>query len=181
MNTFQQTRRKPLIVGNIIFWMVMLAAIGLGGTHLNSCPLQPNIPIYLMVLGAASLITLSVTYVRDNLDRCALSSICVVFLYLFTFCWLIAGSVWIYLIFPLNSTPGRPYCHRTTYQFAFAVTTMMWISVLISLFIFVLLTSCKTEIARSWLIPSRYAFYGATNEGLAADITYKLKVRHDKV
>ncbi|XP_068603761.1 transmembrane protein 272-like [Brachionichthys hirsutus] len=176
MNTSPRTHFKSpspvqisaIVVGNIIFWMLMLAAIGLGATHLNSCPVQPNIPVYLMVLGAASLVALSVTYTLKNGDGCALISFCSTFVYLFAFCWLIAGSVWVYPLYPPSYTPGGQYCHRTTYQFAFVVTTVMWASLFIFVFSIGLLISCKIEFTRSRLVPSRYAFYGATRQGPAA-------------
>lgn len=36
------------------------------------------------------------------------------------------GSVWIYSLYPLDYVPGNLYCHKTTYQFAFGMTTAVW-------------------------------------------------------
>lgn len=38
------------------------------------------------------------------------------------------GSVWIYPIYPPNYKSGRLYCQITTYKLAFAVTTLLWIT-----------------------------------------------------
>ncbi|KAL6490667.1 hypothetical protein MHYP_G00010120 [Metynnis hypsauchen] len=46
---------------------------------------------------------------------------------LFLFCWLIAGSVWIYSIYPANynkTRTGQPYCNKTLYLSAFWTTTL---------------------------------------------------------
>lgn len=78
------------------------------------------------------------------------------------------GTTWIYPVYPPNYTPGAPrYCQRTTYQFAFIVTTLVWVSltlVFLCGFCFSLLTCCKTVTARRRLIPNRNSFYGAISE-----------------
>ncbi|XP_041811751.1 transmembrane protein 272-like [Chelmon rostratus] len=159
------------VVVNIIWWMVMIAAIGVGLTNLGHCPLQPNIPIYLIVLGASSLLSLSLTYTRSIWqDGCIsiLSLTCTTLLHLFTLSWFIAGTTWVYPVYPPNYTPGvARYCQRTTYQFAFIVTTLVWVTlslVFVCVFCFGLLTCCKTVTARRRLIPSRNSFYGAISE-----------------
>lgn len=77
------------------------------------------------------------------------------------------GTVWVYPVYPPNYTPGPLYCHRTTYQFAFGVTTLAWVTVTLMFicgFCFTLLTCCKTVMARHRLIPNQNAFYGAISE-----------------
>ncbi|XP_035536706.1 transmembrane protein 272-like [Morone saxatilis] len=166
------------IVVNIIWWMVMIAAIYLGATHLGSCPLQPNIPIYLIVLGAGSIVSLCMTYTRSIMkDGCIyiLTSVCTAFLHILSFCWFIAGTVWVYPIYPPNYTPGAaPYCQKTTYLFAFVVTTLVWATMALMFvcgFCFSLVTCCTTVTARHRLIPSRSSFYGAvSDEPTAGDV-----------
>lgn len=162
---------SSFVVVNIIWWMVMIAAIALGATHLSRCPVQPSIPIYLIVLGATSLVSLSLTYSRDTWrDGMAsiMCSACIAILHLFSFGWFIAGTTWVYPVFPPDYTPGAfRYCHRITYQFAFTVTTIVWAATTL-MFVcgccFALLTCCKTVFARRRLIPNRYTFYGATSD-----------------
>ncbi|XP_070778472.1 transmembrane protein 272-like isoform X2 [Enoplosus armatus] len=151
--------------------MVMIAAIGLGATHLGRCPVQPNIPIYLIVLGGASVLSLSLTYTRTIWEEgfvCILCSTCMTVLHLFTFGWIIAGTTWVYPVYPPSYTHGEPrYCQKTTFQFAFAITTLLWVTMALMFtcgFCFTLLTCCKTVIARRRLIPNRNTFYGAVSE-----------------
>ncbi|XP_030267243.1 transmembrane protein 272-like [Sparus aurata] len=158
------------VVLNIIWWMVMIAAIFLGATHLDNCPLQPWIPIYLIVLGGASIFALSLTYsTRIWDDGCpgVMSYCCTAFLHFFTFCWIIAGTIWVYPVYPPNYISGDLYCHKTTYLFAFVVTTLVWASMTL---VFVCgcccscVGVCKAVRAGRRLIPNRYSFYGALSE-----------------
>ncbi|KAM9386155.1 transmembrane protein 272-like [Pholidichthys leucotaenia] len=112
---------------NMMWWMVMVAAIGLGATHLGSCPVQPYIPIYLIVMGATSIISLTLTY-TSGYSKQGVLFILSALLHVFSFCWFIAGTCWVYPIYPPNYSQGTdPYCHRTIYLFAFVVTTLVWI------------------------------------------------------
>ncbi|XP_044028649.1 transmembrane protein 272-like isoform X4 [Siniperca chuatsi] len=143
----------------------------IGATHLHRCPIQPYIPIYLIVLGASSLLSLSLTYTKSAWGDgivFILSSSCVTLLHLFSFGWFIAGTSWVYPVYPPNYTPGAaPYCQKTTYQFAFSVTTLVWVIMTLMFvcgFCFALLTCCYTVIARGRLIPNRNTFYGTLSE-----------------
>ncbi|XP_056254604.1 transmembrane protein 272-like [Seriola aureovittata] len=170
---------SAIVVVNIIWWMIMIAAIGLGAIHIKNCPIQPYIPIYLMVLGAVSLVSFTLTYTKSTWKDGVifiLSSVCVALLHLFTFCWFIAGTVWVYSVYPPSYEPGKQYCHKTPFQFAFVVTTLVWVCVTL-LFTcgccFGLLACCKTVRAGRRLIPNRNTFYGGTGyfeEPIASDV-----------
>ncbi|KAG7240973.1 hypothetical protein INR49_026151 [Caranx melampygus] len=158
-----------IVVVNIMWWMVMIAAIGLGAMNINHCPVQPYIPIYLMVLGAASIISFSITYTNSTWKEGVcfiLCSSCTALLHLFTFCWFIAGSVWVYSVYPPNYTPSASrYCNKTSFQFAFVITTLVW--VLLALMFTCgcccgILVCCKAVRVGRRLIPSRNSFYGGT-------------------
>ncbi|XP_069371883.1 transmembrane protein 272-like [Paralichthys olivaceus] len=162
---------STFVVVNIIWWMVMIAGIGLGATHLHRCPVQPNIPVFLMVMGAASLLCLSLTYTRSDRREGTVSILSLSFttlMYLFSFCWFIAGTTWVYSVYPPSYTPGEAlYCHKTTFQFAFAVTTLTWIFLTLILVIgccLAVLTCCKTVRARRHLIPNRNTLYGSIRD-----------------
>ncbi|XP_030596302.1 transmembrane protein 272-like [Archocentrus centrarchus] len=165
-----------IVVVNIIWWMVMVAAIGLGATHLGSCTVQPHIPIYLIVLGATSILSLSLTYTSSAFDSgpvYVLSTASMTVLHIFSFGWFIAGTSWVYSVYPPNYLPGKdPYCHKVTYQFAFVVTTLVWATMCL-VFVcgccFGLLICCRTVFASRHLIPNRGSFYGAIHES-AGDV-----------
>lgn len=36
------------------------------------------------------------------------------------------GSIWIYSLYPPNYVPEDLYCQKTTYRFAFGMTTTVW-------------------------------------------------------
>lgn len=87
------------------------------------------------------------------------------------------GTTWVYSVYPPSYTPGESrYCHRTTFQFAFGVTTLVWV-IFALMFIcggcFTLLTCCNTLMARRRLIPNRNTFYGGTSafqEPIVSDV-----------
>ncbi|KAJ8008327.1 hypothetical protein DPEC_G00103680 [Dallia pectoralis] len=113
-----------IVVLNITVWMILMSAVGLGAMHLNDCPIQPRIPVYLLVIGVTSIVSLLLSYLLNTLEPGTLSllmSSCVILLQLFNLAWFITGSVWVYSIFPLNydSTNGEKNCQRTLYLFAF--------------------------------------------------------------
>ncbi|XP_037329944.1 uncharacterized protein LOC119219131 isoform X2 [Pungitius pungitius] len=141
-----------LVVLNMIWWMIMIAAIGLA-------------------LGVTNLLALSLTYTQTTWGEgmvFTLCSTCTAILHLISFGLFFAGSTWVYPVYPPDYTPGAPrYCHRTTYQFAFAVTTLVWAAATL-IFIcgccFALLTCSMCAISGNRLLPGRYSFYGATRD-----------------
>lgn len=88
------------------------------------------------------------------------------------------GTCWVYPIYPPNYT-GALYCNKTTYQFAFIITTLVWATMSL-VFVcggcFAILTCCTTVVARRRLIPNRNTFYGATSdsaESTAGDVWFQ--------
>jgi hypothetical protein len=63
--------------------------------HLHDCPLQPYIPIYLLVIGLTSIASLLLVYLNNTLETGFLSllcSSCIFLLQLFNFGWFITGK-----------------------------------------------------------------------------------------
>ncbi|XP_037329945.1 uncharacterized protein LOC119219131 isoform X3 [Pungitius pungitius] len=84
-----------LVVLNMIWWMIMIAAIGLGATHLSLCPVESNIPIYLIALGVTNLLALSLTYTQTTWGEgmvFTLCSTCTAILHLISFGLFFAGN-----------------------------------------------------------------------------------------
>ncbi|KAA8579098.1 transmembrane protein 272 isoform X2 [Etheostoma spectabile] len=111
----------------------------LGAVHLDDCPRQHYIPIYLIVVGVFSLVlsVLSCLPCAQKSEDSApntFSQVCTAWNSLtscFLFGWFIAGNVWIYSIYEpnynKNTTSVEPYCDRTLYLFAFWTTTLVYI------------------------------------------------------
>ncbi|CAJ1083382.1 transmembrane protein 272-like [Xyrichtys novacula] len=163
---------STLVVVNVTWSVVMVAAVALGTLYLDQCPIQPYIPIYLIVFGVSSVLCLCLTYARkstgENSCCSMLISSCLSLMVIFKLGWFIAGSCWIYPIYPPSYSSGTSqYCQKTTYQFAFIVTTLVWVT-LAFMFIcsccVILLTCCGTVNARQRLIPYRGSFYGAMRD-----------------
>ncbi|KAJ0003402.1 hypothetical protein NQD34_008500 [Periophthalmus magnuspinnatus] len=161
---------SSVAVVNFIWWMVLLAAIGFGAMHLQSCPAEPYIPIYMIVLGSASLVSLTLTYTKSIwVDGPVLlvTTTCLGLLYLFDFCWFIAGSVWVYSVYPPDySTESPHFCYKPFYIFAFVITTLVWASVGL-IFIcgccFFVCTCCTAAGTGQSLLSGRINFYGTTS------------------
>ncbi|KAK7898923.1 hypothetical protein WMY93_019776 [Mugilogobius chulae] len=146
-----------------------------GAIHLHSCPAEPYIPIYMIVLGSVSLITLTLTYTKTiwvDGPVFLFASTCLGLLYLFNFCWFIAGSVWVYSVYPPNYSPDvSNFCFKPFYLFAFVITTLVWACaglVFVCGGCFFLCTCCTAIRIGHGFLPARFRFYGAT-----ADSEYK--------
>lgn len=126
---------KPVeIISKFIGIALPIAEVSIGAVFLYDCPKQPYIPIYLLVSGVFTL-------VLDVVAWCPclkiLKCVCALYVWyllvgLFLFCWFIAGSVWIYSVYPPDYT-GTDYCDKTLYLFAFWTTTVVYILLAIAL------------------------------------------------
>lgn len=110
-----------------------------GGKYLNDCPVQPKLPVYLIVGGAAGLLK-AVTMLWKNknntdyekfedtaenssvMDRS--SAVSEGLISLFMLCWLIVGNSWLFSIHPRppNFEPPlqepKNYCKKAVYTVA---------------------------------------------------------------
>ncbi|XP_055358507.1 transmembrane protein 272-like [Betta splendens] len=110
--------------------------IVIGSLYLNECPRQPYIPIYLIVGGVFGLMIAGLSCIgcTQRINNGPLSGFCTTWsslTFLFLFCWLITGSVWIYSIYKpnysKNATSPELYCNELLYLFAFWNTTVVYI------------------------------------------------------
>ncbi|XP_056601297.1 transmembrane protein 272-like isoform X1 [Triplophysa dalaica] len=125
-----------LIISKLFVVVLPIAQVSIGGIHLNDCPKQPYIPIYLVVSGVFALVLgllscLPCTQEPEDGTQTPLSGLCTAWnslVSLFLFCWFIAGNVWIYSIYQPSYTPDTDqYCNKTLYLFAFWTTTLVYI------------------------------------------------------
>ncbi|XP_040184793.1 uncharacterized protein LOC120917514 [Rana temporaria] len=110
-----------LQIGFFLIWTAIgVAFIVVGAINLNTCPLQPFIPIYMIVAGAFSF-----AYWIVLLLRCfcpTLGKIFALIVGLFVFAWFIAGSVWVFGNY--RPTAG---CNIPMYLFVFSILIIQWI------------------------------------------------------
>ncbi|TNM93804.1 hypothetical protein fugu_001980 [Takifugu bimaculatus] len=126
-----------LVCSKVALCIMPVAQIAIGAVHLDDCPREPYIPIYLIVLGVftlalALLSCLPCSRQASDEPTNPLSRVCTAWnslTTLFLFCWFVAGNVWIYSIYKPNydKTAADPYCDRTLYLFAFWTTTLVYI------------------------------------------------------
>ena len=112
-----------------------------GAKYKDECPVEPFIPIYLIVGGSFGMLKTVIVLCQrargheDDLDMDEDGSMSSKFidgvLNLFLFTWFIAGNIWIYSKYKPNELPPphEPlnYCHPTLYMFAFWVITASYI------------------------------------------------------
>ncbi|XP_029183011.1 transmembrane protein 272-like isoform X3 [Acropora muricata] len=118
-----------------------IAMVIMGAKYKDDCPVEPFIPIYLIVGGSFGMLkTIIVLCQRartheDDADIDEDQSMSTKFidgvLNLFLFTWFIAGNIWVYSKYkpnpiPLPSDPLN-YCNPTLYMFAFWVITASYI------------------------------------------------------
>ncbi|XP_067325548.1 transmembrane protein 272-like [Anolis sagrei] len=126
----------------ILSSLLPITGIVLGALYLDQCPRQPLVPIYLLVLSAVSLLLLLLGCVSckeggSDWPRALAHHLRVTCL-LFLSAWFIAGSVWVYSIYPpdfeAKGPHGRAFCQRTLFLFAFGVTTALHATLAAALF-----------------------------------------------
>ena len=115
--------------------------LSIGAKYKDDCPVEPFIPIYLIVGGSFGMLkTIIVLCQRartheDDLDMDEDQSMSTKFidgvLNLFLFTWFIAGNIWVYSKYRPNPSPPPSdplnYCNPTLYLFAFWVITASYI------------------------------------------------------
>ncbi|XP_062844857.1 transmembrane protein 272-like [Trichomycterus rosablanca] len=138
LQNFRQTPKlslPALIISKLVAVALPIAQVTIGGLHLQECPTQPLIPIYLVVSGVFGLVLavlscLPCTQEGEN-EGGAVSALCTTWnsiVTLFLFCWFIAGNVWIYSIYQPTYDPLSPqYCAKILYLFAFWMVTLVYI------------------------------------------------------
>ncbi|KAM8881576.1 transmembrane protein 272-like [Synchiropus picturatus] len=129
-NMIQQIRNppKPVSTSSLITVCSMAGAkIALGVSHLDECPAQPYIPIYLIVFGVFSILGRIISvlpWTRQDSEE----SVSVSVKTMDTFHCFFPGSYWIYSIYAPSYVAGSIlYCNRVLYLFAFWTTTVTYI------------------------------------------------------
>ncbi|KAG8563570.1 hypothetical protein GDO81_016137 [Engystomops pustulosus] len=106
----------------LLLWTVLSTAMVIvGSIHIDNCPIEPKIPIYLIVAGVIHLLAFALIPLKKCAEKPAyfIESV----LGLFSFCWFIAGSVWVFRIYQEN--PRR--CNDLVYKVAFGILIFEYI------------------------------------------------------
>ncbi|CAF1343399.1 unnamed protein product [Adineta steineri] len=138
-----------------VLLVIPILQLAIGASFQNQCPVNPNIPTYLIVSGAFGIATIVLTiimtlayilwikqlaldsgicdaYAASIISGCIIGSICLVLLLMsfFLFFWFIVGNVWVFSVHSkvdLDNLLSPNYCQRTLYQFAFTIIIMSYI------------------------------------------------------
>ncbi|XP_068117636.1 transmembrane protein 272-like [Hyperolius riggenbachi] len=131
-----RSSKGPSLISVIIWTPLSIAMIVLGSLYIDQCPIQPLIPIFLIVAGAVHLLGFvlmplqfvcpKVTYTIEGIVG------------LFSLSWFIAGSVWVFSIYQTNPK----LCHDTLYKFAFGILIFEYIFICIAVVMICLFTCC---------------------------------------
>ncbi len=111
-----------------------------GIRYLHDCPIQPRIPIYLLVQGTIGLLIfvihlLAIVYILclTKFKYYFIATIATVtaFLGLFLFAWFIAGNIWTFSVVKrvqfINQTKSYSYCNGHLYHAAFWLLIVQYI------------------------------------------------------
>ncbi|KAG8181408.1 hypothetical protein JTE90_023571 [Oedothorax gibbosus] len=108
-----------------VIYGVSIAMVVIGSLYLDECPVQPYIPIYLVVGGSFGIFYNFISSCCQSDKRSCFDDI----MSLFLFVWFILGCVWVYSVkhveFYVTTDPD--YCHKTCYNFAFWLLNVTFI------------------------------------------------------
>jgi len=124
---------------DLIFTLITLVV---GSSNLSACPIEPRIPIYLVVTGSINLVSLSFTivayflHIREKDDNLigffyvTCSAIMIIIFQLFNFIWLICGTVWLFSVFnqvEYTQINENTYCQQYIYQYTLVSIILQYI------------------------------------------------------
>ncbi|XP_038056533.1 transmembrane protein 272-like [Patiria miniata] len=143
------TKILTILINTIAFTILMavilivpIAMVVMGAVHIDDCPVQRLIPIFLIVSGSVyivkTILDLAVRYRRRKEGGAAESSYlrensvsrlfaCILLVFF------ILGNVWVYANFRPDDDPTSPrYCYPPLYYFAFWIITLAYIFFIVS-------------------------------------------------
>ncbi|KAM4617417.1 transmembrane protein 272-like [Discoglossus pictus] len=122
---------------SVALWMALsIAMIVIGSIHIDDCPVEPKIPIYLIVAGVVYVVGFTIIPLKKVTEASVYTTEGI--LALFSFCWFITGSVWVFRIYQDNPRG----CNDTVYNFAFGILIFEYIFLAISAASICLCTCC---------------------------------------
>lgn len=122
---------------SVVIWTALsIAMIVIGALYIDKCSIEPMIPIYLIVAGAVHLVGFALLPLKFVFVKLmyAIEGI----LGLFSLCWFIAGSVWVFRIYKVS----HKACDDTVYNFAFGILIFEYVFLCLAVFLICLCTCC---------------------------------------
>jgi hypothetical protein len=127
------------IAFDLIFTLIIL---GMGGSNQSSCPIEPRIPIYLIVSGSVNLVSICFSISAciihnrrkdENMTgfyyvHC--SAILIIIFQLFNYIWLIVGSIWTFRVFndvQYTMMNQSTYCQGNVYQYTIVTIILQYV------------------------------------------------------
>ncbi|MCJ8731532.1 hypothetical protein PDJAM_G00200610 [Pangasius djambal] len=129
METEERTSvcKSLIVLLNLIAWMLLITAVGLGAMHLSECPIQPYIPIYLIIIGGCGIILLMLAYWTNTLHEgfwcqiCILSIICIS---VFSIAWFLTEAMAVAeLVAKCLQARDMAYCPYSQFPVGAAILT----------------------------------------------------------
>ncbi|CAF0967707.1 unnamed protein product [Rotaria magnacalcarata] len=135
-----------------VLLVIPILQLAIGASYRDQCTINSNIPVYLIVTGACGMATIILTLVlvagfifvikRQSVAGTFVMGCITVFIMMFIslmsfflFIWFIVGNVWIFGAkknVQYDNPAASNYCHRTLYQFAFAILIISYVMCCIS-------------------------------------------------
>ena len=123
-----------------LYFIVYTVMLVLGALHLQDCIIEPWIPLFLVVAGAAGLMCLLLSIVAfdaqrgtngkhaPNVNLAKMSIFIVALLTIFSFVWNVAGSFWVFPYWAIYGANIEQQCHKDTYLYAFVYLIIFWVT-----------------------------------------------------
>jgi len=133
---------------DLIFTLITLV---IGCSNVSACPIEPRIPIYLVVSGTINLasilftIVASFLHIKEKDDNIigffyvTFSALIIIIFQLFNFIWLLLGTVWLFSVFSqveYENMNEKNYCQGHLYQYTL-------VSIILQYIIPILICCCK--------------------------------------
>ncbi|KAL3276595.1 hypothetical protein HHI36_011967 [Cryptolaemus montrouzieri] len=145
--------KKYLKISLIVPILLHLAMIVIGAMNLKKCPVEKNIPIYLLSAGILGILTKLAGIGRNWIIKYISFDTIMSVIYTLEFVYFLLGSYWVYKEYKpsFNSHDGNAYCDKTTFMFAFIYITLTYV---VLAFLLLLLCCCIAGvIALDKLVP----------------------------
>ncbi|KAK9875088.1 hypothetical protein WA026_005883 [Henosepilachna vigintioctopunctata] len=144
---------KYMKLSLIVPILLHLAMIVIGAMNLKKCPVEKNIPVYLLSAGILGILTKTVVVARNWIVKYVSFDTIMSIIYTLEFVYFLLGSYWVYKEYKPSFNPldGNAYCNKTAFMFAFIYITLAY--VVLAFFLILLLCCIAGVIALDKIIP----------------------------